>query len=108
MSQTMSQVAGTRSTMGTQAYSNRKSSPSFGFGSSNREQNSKVYISPEHATKANVPKTPGPGSYAHSVSTGRQPNSTRESKPAYGFGSQERFGSKRFNNGTPGPGSYVI
>lgn len=107
----LSTAGGSKSTLGRQAYSTRKSSPSYGFGTSDRAGVAKVFVSNEHAQKAAIPRTPGPGAYKMEGSTGRQLLSPRPSTPSYGFGTSERFGKTRskFDGGsTPGPGSYVV
>ena len=107
----LSMAGGSKSTLGTQAYSNRKSSPSYGFGTSDRACVAKCYVSKEHAMKSAMPRTPGPGAYKFEGSTGRQLMSPRPSTPSFGFGTQERFGKTRskFDGGsTPGPGAYVV
>jgi len=100
---------GTRSTFGAQPLSRRKTSPQFGFGSSTREDQEKVFISQDHAelNAGGVPRSPGPATYVMRAAVGPQVNGQLKSSPLWGFGSDERFrGLKGANN--PGPGTYAL
>ena len=52
----------------TQVKSTVPSRPSYGFGSSTREDRAKRFISDAHTSKETAKFTPGPGAYSHKVS----------------------------------------
>lgn len=81
----------TRSMFGDQAPSKRRSAPSFGFGSSTRNQAAKVFISPEHAKLSSMAYSPGPSAYSLRASVGTQADGRKASSPQWVFGSAERF-----------------
>lgn len=105
----------TRTTFGDQP--TRTSAPSFGFGSSSREQAGKVFVSQEHTALATAGKgSPGPGAnYQIPASIGgSQPDGRRKNPPSWSMGKNQRFTPKeeakapdgrRGNN--PGPGHYT-
>lgn len=102
---------GAPSAIGGQVASNRTSQPIYGFGSANRENASKVFISPEHAkTQFGGLVSPGPTT-AHDMTSavGKQINSKKVQLPAWGFGTQKRFQYDHVKRamGTPGPGQYA-
>lgn len=103
---------GTHSTCGIQVRSTYKTNPSFGFGKSTREVAQKRFISDEHCSKVAPPNVPGPGTYKHRISTGKQPSTFQKSSPRYGFGKSERFETQlrdlKRAGAVPGPGAYVI
>merc|ERR1712113_571469 len=101
----------TRSMFGVQPSSQRASSPAYGFGSGNRQQQAKVYLSPTHQKERYGTVSPGPSSYSLSPSLGKQTTSVRASSASYGFGSADRWAHQRAElkaRGTPGPGTYCI
>ena len=93
-----------KSMFGTQALSSRRSTPSYGFGSSTRSHADKVYMGPEHAKTMSMSVTPGP-LYDLEGACQEQANSGKVSPPQWGFGTQARF-SGQLRKHTPGPGSY--
>jgi len=100
----------TRSMLGPQVVSKRRSAPKFGFGSSTRNQASKVFLSPEHARlagPANAESQPGPSAYTLRAAVGTQADARKSSAPQWVFGSSERFGYGGKNEvANPGPGAY--
>eukprot|EP00966_Prymnesium_polylepis_P222423 5145908-Prymnesium_polylepis.1 len=78
---------GTRATIGSTSVPYRQAAPSYGFGTSDRAQCEKLFLSNAHARANAGAKTPGPGSYNHAQSTGKQAMSTQTDAAAYGFGS---------------------
>jgi hypothetical protein len=89
--------------------STRESAPIFGFGSSTRENQAKVYMSPEHE-KGNFGRgSPGPCTYTLQQSVGTQRLSKDHSSASWGFGTADRWsGGPRSSDMSPGPGSYCI
>ena len=87
----------TRSMFGDQVHSMRRSSPSFGFGSSTRTQAAKVFLSSDHAKLSTPGFSPGPSAYTLRASVGTQADGRKASSPQWVFGSSDRFGygSKR-------------
>lgn len=97
----------TKSMLGPQVTSRRRSAPLYGFGSSTRQQAGKVFMSSEHAKLAppNVP-TPGP-QYTVRAAVGPQVDGSKASAPMWMFGSSERFaGNTKPSAQFPGPGTY--
>jgi hypothetical protein len=96
--------------VGPQVTSNRPSTPRFGFGTSNRAHQEKVFLSRDHSSVTKGLCSPGPGAYERPMSTGsRQTLSNVHSSAAWGFGTSERFRTTAKNAATsPGPGSYVV
>mmetsp|Transcript_15449 Transcript_15449/g.39847 ORF Transcript_15449/g.39847 Transcript_15449/m.39847 type:complete len:308 (+) Transcript_15449:95-1018(+) len=100
----------TKSMFGDQVYSRRRSAPRFGFGSSTRQQQGKVFMSTEHAKLAppNV-ATPGAGTYAVRAAVGPQCDGSKASAPMWAFGKGERFGgNEKPAAQNPGPGAYDV
>lgn len=92
---------------GDQAHSKRRSSPSYGFGSSTRNQASKVFLSAEHAKLSTPGFSPGPSAYTLRASVGNQADGRKASSPQWAFGSSDRFlGSGKKSIQNPGPGAY--
>lgn len=60
---TITPAVGCRSSCGNQAKSTLVSRPSYGFGTSDREDRAKRFISQEHTKTEAVMWTPGPGAY---------------------------------------------
>ena len=86
------------------------SAPRYGFGSSNRDDMAKVYISSEHEKVSGGRDAPGPGAYkvksltGNPVVAGHQRTGSR-----WGFGTGKRFTNEfKHQEGNPGPGQYVI
>ena len=72
------------SSIGKQAYSTNKTFPRYGFGTSDRDMASRVFISPKHAESGNYGmSSPGPAFINNSV-TGMHGS-------RYGFGTDGRF-----------------
>ena len=106
MPETVEQKGVVKSMLGTQVSSAHESSPSFGFGSSTREQAAKVFLSSEHAKLASTSFSPGPAVYMLRSTIGTQPDGRITSAPQWAFGTSDRF---RALNGAafPGPGAYA-
>lgn len=96
----------TRSMFGDQPHSKRRSAPSYGFGSSTRNQAAKVFLSQEHAKLSTPGFSPGPSAYQLRSSVGSQPDGRKSSAPQWIFGSSGRFGAFGKSEKFPGPGSY--
>ena len=95
--------------VGPQVASTKPSTPRFGFGTSNRDHQAKVYLSPEHEKTTAGREAPGPGTYTLTPSTGnKQPQSNLHSAAAWGFGTASRFTAVKGTATGPGPGSYVV
>ena len=92
-----------------QVVSTKPSTPRFGFGSSNRDHQAKVYISAEHEkTTPGGLGAPGPGQYPIGGTTGKQVRSNERTASSWGFGTSARFRATAKQAGTPGPGAYVV
>mmetsp|Transcript_23331 Transcript_23331/g.68066 ORF Transcript_23331/g.68066 Transcript_23331/m.68066 type:complete len:290 (-) Transcript_23331:55-924(-) len=92
---------------GVPAVSSYAGAPSYGFGSSNRANRTKVYLSPEHsrADCGSLAASPGPAFINNARSSlGRQLDS--RSAPTWAFGTAERFGASTPKYDSPGPGAY--
>lgn len=76
--------------IGPQVNGAMESAPRFGFGTSDREQAAKVYISAEHEKYSGGRFAPGPGKYDSESGVGTQHNSTKSTLPKYGFGTSTR------------------
>ena len=113
-----SELAGrgtTRSMLGEQPSSTKKSAPSVGFGSGTREQAGKLFVSQEHTALATAGKhSPGPATYLLPPSVGgKQPDGRKADPPVWGFGTAQRFRPRTapmkpdgHAGNTPGPGHY--
>ena len=106
-------VGGTRTMLGPQVNSKKKSPPAYGFGSGTREQQAKVFVSQEHAALAGTPDSPGPAVYSHRASVGPQVDGAKESSPLWMFGTERRFsaqereaGQSKYSVAVPGAGTY--
>lgn len=102
-------VGGTRSMLGTQVRGGKVSAPSYGFGSSTRKNQEKVFVSHEHAALegGGDARSPGPAVYDCTASVGPQVDGNLESAPRWAFGKDDRFGRLKpttINN--PAPGKY--
>ena len=80
-------------------------------GTGTREVFAKRFISDDHVKKDGAPAfTPGPGAYPHRAIYGKQPESKTNTRPAWGFGSADRFHvqakQQRMSGAIPGPGAY--
>tara|TARA_B110001452_G_scaffold254608_2_gene246323 strand:- start:365 stop:1282 length:918 start_codon:yes stop_codon:yes gene_type:complete len=100
--------------VGAQRDSQRHSYSSWGFGTSTRADQAKVFVSSRHAkgVTENI-DSPGPGAYPHGGSMSRQNDSRKHSSQGYGMGTNERFfyakeSLKEARNGAPGPGAYNL
>jgi len=74
------------SSVGNQKYSTKKTQPSYGFGTSNRDKQTKVFLSKEHVTDNLGKGSPGPAAYNHTESIGKQTLARNTSAPAYTLG----------------------
>ena len=92
----------TRSMFGNQAHSMRTSAPSYGFGSSTRSNQEKVFMSPEHAKLQSSTCSPGPSAYMLVQSVGSQPDGRKASAPMWVFGSNSRFDRDKGDQDNPG------
>lgn len=91
--------------LGRQANSQLRSSPTFGFGTAERGQNLKQFISKAHDADKYGMASPGPV-YSPKTLDGRYhsaPSYSLGISHRYGFGKQERSGGKM-----PGPGQYAM
>ena len=96
----------TRSMFGDQAHSKRRSSPSYGFGSSTRGQAAKVFLSRDHAKLSAPNSSPGPSAYTLRASVGSQADGRKASSPQWVFGSSDRFSSGSVAK-AENPGAYA-
>eukprot|EP00908_Phaeocystis_cordata_P001930 Transcript_1207.p1 GENE.Transcript_1207~~Transcript_1207.p1 ORF type:complete len:308 (+),score=74.89 Transcript_1207:200-1123(+) len=95
--------------VGRQSLSTRQSSPNFGFGTSDRSHQAKVYMSPEHEKMNHGLQSPGPATYGLNGSVGVQRLSKDHSAASWGFGTADRWqGSKAGKDNSPGPGAYCV
>jgi len=95
--------------VGQQAMSTRQSAPLFGFGTSDRSHQAKVYMSPEHEKMNHGIGSPGPCTYNLNGSVGVQRLSKDHSAASWGFGTADRWqGTRASRDQSPGPGSYCI
>ena len=86
------------SSVGRQPFSTNTTFPKYGFGTSNREQCSKLFVSSQHSVGGS--QSPGPASVG-------QMSELSGSK--YGFGTERRLGTSREDAASaaiPGPGAY--
>tara|TARA_B110000046_G_C12915986_1_gene364970 strand:- start:249 stop:1019 length:771 start_codon:yes stop_codon:yes gene_type:complete len=75
--------------IGPQVNGVKQSAPRFGFGTSTREHQSKVYISAEHEKVSGGQFAPGPH-YDFETGIGKQVDSKKTSLPLFGFGTSTR------------------
>jgi len=98
-----------RSMFGKQTDSRKETAPQFGFGSSDRQNAAKVFVTAEHAKSSYGKESPGPV-YELKSSIGKQDSSKNESSPLFSFGTADRFakpaGSVPTRASVPGPGAY--
>jgi len=95
--------------VGQQYSSTKPSTPRFGFGTSDRDMAAKVYISSEHEKSSGGRDVPGPGTYPVKQMTGSQNASSKQhTSAAWGFGTSERFSTKKGYSSAPGPGQYIV
>ena len=87
---------------GDQAHSKRRSSPSYGFGSSTRNQAGKVFLSTDHAKLSTPGFSPGPTVYTLHTSLGTQADGRKLSSPQWAFGSSDRFSYEKKGMQIPG------
>lgn len=99
-------VRRTKSGFGRQANSRHETAPSWGFGTSNREDADKRYINHEMNKKRPGLSSPGP-IYLLRSSLGRQPKSDNISPPEVVFPIANRWKGRQLQE-APGPGSYKI
>jgi len=99
------------SSVGAQVASTRHSAPLPGFGTSTRENMTKVFLTPAHEKVSFGKASPGPLSYSLQGSIGKQTMSPKKDMPSWGFGSCDRWYTrnmaKRHAN-LPAPGAYNI
>ena len=60
-----------RSMMGAQTLAGKVSAPSYGFGSSTRMHQEKMYITEAHSKNSLVTRSPGPAVYTRDSTLGR-------------------------------------
>ena len=102
------------STFNTQHSSKRRTDSSYGFGTSNRDMQSKVFLSEFHAKSSGGPGqvlSPGPASGVGSTSApaiGKQNTTRGRSASAWAFGKMDRFPKGAYATISPGPGAYAI
>jgi len=97
------------STIGRQSLGRFTSSPSYGFGSADRDTSDKVYLGPAQARLQAGRHSPGPATAGQGQqwsAMGRQSESSHLNSPSYGFGSGGR-GDGIKDNGVPGPDAYA-
>ena len=99
--------------LGPQVSSKKRSPPAYGFGTSNRDQAAKVYISKDHEASTGGRASPGPAVYDYRASVGPQVIGTKESSPLWTFGTEGRFaaqdresGMSKYAVAVPGAGTY--
>ena len=109
----MVEIGGTRSLLGPQFNSKKRTPPAYGFGSGTREQQAKVFVSQEHAALQGSPDSPGPAVYKQRASVGPQVSGTKESAPLWTFGTEARLaaadresGMSKYAVAVPGAGTY--
>ena len=94
-----------------QVISTKPSLPLYGFGSSTRDHQEKVFISPEHSAVTGGGEAPGPGTYPMGPMTGAKVASSRQvTGKSWGFGTSQRFHDPlaKTRAANPGPGMYMI
>lgn len=97
-----------------QSDSRKHSFSSFGFGTSTRADQSKIFVSAEHAkTETNFIDSPGPCAYRQDGSFGLQTSSRAHSSASYKMGTSDRFFHDRKTGKadadlTPSPGTYRV
>lgn len=96
-----------RSMFGQQHDSKKTTSPIFGFGSADRVQLQKVFLTPEHSKSDYGKNSPGP-IYDLKSSVGKQASSKNYSASEFSFGTADRFAKAKTGPGqsVPGPGAY--
>ena len=93
-----------RSMFGSQPLSARRSAASYGFGSSTREHQAKLFISQAHSATAGYGLgSPGPATYGLRASVGRQEDARKASAPSYGFSTNERFSMSKDTDAANAP-----
>jgi len=100
-----------RSMIGVQHDSKKSTAPIYGFGSADRANMAKVFLTPEHAKSDYGKNGPGP-IYDLKTSFGKQDSSKNPSGPLYSFGTADRFqkpsaGLSKRSTSVPGPGAYT-
>lgn len=98
-----------RSMFGVQHDSKKSTAPIYGFGSADRTQLQKVFLTPEHSKSDYGKNSPGP-IYDVKSSVGQQTSSKNTSAPLFSFGTADRFSRKaKMGQGAqPGPGAYRV
>jgi len=96
-----------------QSDSQKHSYSSWKFGTSTRQDQAKVFISPAHAKSVTeFIDSPGPTAYKHTGGLGSQSDSRKTTNESYGMGTAERFfydnASSSERGGVPGPGTYTL
>ena len=93
---------------GRQVLSRTVSAAKYGFGTTQRDQRDKMFISKEHEKAVHGREGPGPCGPASAARSalGKQVDSLATSKPSFGFGKQNRFGPRNPALDGPGPGAY--
>jgi len=99
--------------IGKQPNSRNQTMPKYGFGSSTRDNASKVFISKTHEKSSGGKEGPGPQAYESRSGIGRQVEARQKSHACWGFGTETRFkmnftGSGELPAWSPAPGAYNI
>jgi hypothetical protein len=84
-----------QSSMSKQAVSTKKSSPSFGFGGSKRNAYNQQYLSKESQAKMISKTTANCDFSLGQRGMGKQSDSRKKTKPAFGFGTSQRGHSSK-------------
>eukprot|EP00892_Ulva_mutabilis_P007404 jgi/Ulvmu1/5035/UM021_0052.1 len=93
---------------GRQALSKKKSLPLYSFGTSDRDQARKVYMSREHEKGQKGDFSPGPTTAQQWSGSGRQILSKKKTQPRCAFGTATRFGKYYYSSAvSPGPAAYA-
>lgn len=92
---------------GQQHDSKKSTAPIYGFGSADRANLAKVFLTPEHSKSDYGKNSPGP-IYELKSSIGKQSSSKCGSSPLFSFGTADRFNKPKTGPGqaVPGPGAY--
>ena len=92
-----------KSTFGEQVMSTRVSQPRYGFGSSKRSTNSKLFYTKAYTESARGLSSPGPV-YNIPSSIGHQATSRNGTSPSFKFGARTDVSGRK--ESPPGPGEY--
>ena len=96
-----------KSMFGSQVLSARETAPAYGFGSSERNSTTKMFLSREQVAQYVGKVGPGP-IYDVPSSVGAQHSSRKNTAPAYKFGSRATSDYNLAKENRPGPGQYGV